>query len=91
VARSRKPSAAKRKKSYKNRLEREWGTPAYVLHGAADYHSPYPQEYCGMLEAEGCKCAILPSIRAEYAPRDYWNVWTSCRNAPSIIKKRRRW
>jgi len=91
MARRRKPSAARQKKKYKTRLEREWGKKAYILHGGADYHSPYPQEYCEILRGESCKCAILPSIRAEYAARDYWNVWTSCRGAAKIIKEKRRW
>ncbi len=90
MARRRKPSAARKKKAYKERLEREWGKKAYALYNASDFHSPYPQEYCGILERAGCKCAILPSIRAEYARRDYQNVWSSCRNASSIIKKGRR-
>ncbi len=90
VRRRRKPSAAKRKKAYKARLEREWGTKAYSLYNASDFHSPYPQEYCAILEKAGCKCAILPSIRTEYAARDYWNVWTSCRGAAKIITKGRR-
>ena len=90
MARRRKPSAAKRKKSYKARLESEWGTKAYALSNASDFHPPLATEFCEILKRESCKCAILPSIRTEYANRDYWNVWTSCRGAAKIITKGRR-
>ena len=83
-------SAAKRKKRFKAQLEREWGTKAYAAWNASDFHSPYPDQYCKILKDAGCKCQIMPSIRQEYANRDYQNVWTSCRNYNTIIKKKRR-
>jgi len=70
----------------KRELESEWGGTAYLIN--QDLHSPYPERDCEKLKKAGCKCEVMPSIRSEYAMRDYSNVWTSCRNHQEILRKR---
>jgi len=79
-------SAAKKKTRIKNQLEREWGQKAYAYGNAADYKSNYADRYCKVLKDAGCKCIVVGSIRQEYANRDYVNVWTSCKNAKTLLR-----
>ena len=81
-------SAAKKKARIKAQLEREWGRKAYAYGNASDYKSDHADRFCRVLKAAGCECIVLGSIRQEYANRDYVNVWTSCKNANTLLRGR---
>jgi len=77
-------NTTKRKARFKKELESEWGKTAYLIN--QDLHSPYPERDCEKLKKASCKCAVMPSIRSEYSMRDYFNVWSSCKNAEKILR-----
>ena len=81
-------SAAKKKSRIKAQLEREWGQKVYAYGNASDYHIDHADRFCKKLKDAGCKCITLGSIRQEYAMRDYYNVWTTCRNAEKLLRGR---
>ena len=78
-------SATKRKKRFARMLTERWGEKPHLYN--ADLHEPYPQEICKRLERKGCKCEVMPSIREEYAYRDYLNVWSNCKFTRDVISR----